>query len=580
MLFASVLIRTLWKELSCGYILLLVWGWVLLATSFSEMFGMAIPAWAAFTFIPMVGGSLWCLRRGGGWQSMVQITPYGEMVAMYGAWLAGLFIMSVPLFFFLPPDTIIASRHVCNDAIGHALVAQGGDYLTQSGISRAIFDWYPRATHNLLHYISRLFEVSPVKLLLPFVIFSASFVVTSSWDLAHIFKIRSSTALIGLSALACSPFLNLVSVYAEFLAQTAALPFILMVVIRTFAPNQLLFQRNAILQFALLLVSLSVYTFFPLSICGLALLVKLIVSRPSCVVLRQHIDALLSRPVILVIGSLLCLALPGIVAMVRFLTLQMSGDGIATDILKSAGNLSGYLSPLHISGIWPSMVDYRTTPEKTQIAFQYAQCLVIACALLIISVSDMSKRLRWALFVVAAPAFVFPLIGISEYMHFKYLSVLPPFLLTLSATAWLASTYLTPRLRSAVFCIAVTGAAFWGCWRPGQIIGIWPTLSKEDYREYMGLKRRYFDQGDVLMLSQDDWLRYFADSRDIYLPLIGTLPTPYSGQALRFIIVDKIAAGMNDQFYKAQPTIARLVATTQCLQFSNERYDVYALPCR
>ena len=95
----------------------------------------------------------------------------------------------------------------------------------------------------------------------------------------------------------------------------------------------------------------------------------------------------------------------------------------------------------------------------------------------------------------------------------------------------------------------------------------------------MFYRNNYFSKGNIVVLSQDDWFRYFADRKSVYVPLTGTHPTVYEGQKLKYIFMDRVAGAGNSAFLHSYPELESATRNLNCRMYTDERVDIYRVPC-
>ena len=481
-----------------------------------------------------------------------------------------------PILFFLPADTIESGRHVCNDILGHALVAKGAHYYEASGLDTRLFKWYPRGFHSVLQYISAALGVSPITIILPFLLFCYSFVVPFSWDVSKEFKINRRWNVIGLSLLICSPFLSLAMLYLGFAAQSTVVPILLTILFRIFIPNQITFERQVLLQLFLIGAAIATYTVFPLTCIGLGFCIFAATHFKEFNRVFGNIKLLLKRKIIIELTCILLVAFPGISGMFLLIAKQFAGDERATDVLHSPGNLKGYLSPLHFAGFWSPQADFRFSLDSTFSWLPYAQSIMLIAFLGIIFGSQIARRCRSLLVTLLIPVFLIPMLGATEYIHFKYFSVALPFTFLIVGIS-LADLN---TIKDKIIFTGVIGLMFGlGVIYSGRVIGKWPVVSKTDYEQYLGYRKKFLLPGSVLVLTQDDWFRYVSDKKNIFIPLIGLLPTYYKGETVNRIIVDRDYSAANSMVTDNYPKIKEAIQNPKCLEYSDKRIEVYKAAC-
>lgn len=575
----AIVLRARWSGFSLGYFVAAVWGWIILASYLAATIRVSTMTWGALILVPLAGLCIFSLRTSYQGRAVLEVTSRTEVMTFYATWLAGMIVISTPLMFLLPDNTMISGRHICNDVLGHAIVAMGLQFYERVGLDTSLFHWYPKGFHSTLGYIAALLNRDTAEVILPFLLLSYSLMVAVAWELGSSLGIRSHLHLFGLALLACAPFFNLVVLYTGFAAQAAAIPFILIGLVRIFSARVTSLDQHLSAIMFTALVSIALYSLFPVTILGLGVMIKFALDGAPLRSWWDSFKSILTVRTGLFVMGLLLLAYPALSQMALLVSRQLSGDSLATDVLKSPGNLSGYLSPLHLAGFWDPTIDYRLRSGRSQTWLEYVQLAAIAGYLWALFALAVPSALRGMLLTAVVPVVAIPILGLTEYLHFKYLALLTPILI-LSVGATLVRSIERYRfLMNALFICLVSGLLYASLGYSSRVIAAWPIISRNEYRSYAKFRDRHLTRGEVVVLSQDDWLRYFVVRSDVYLPLIGTLPTYYRGEPLKRIVVDKQHSGANFLFFQQFPELEPVVKSEKCRIASNSRFDVFSVPC-
>jgi hypothetical protein len=535
--------------------------------------------WITIVLVPIVGLGALAVCTSGQYRTVLKITSLTEVITFYLTWLVGMIVISAPLLFLLPDDTIISGRHICNDILGHAIVAMGPQFYERVGLDTSLYHWYPKGFHSMLGYTAALLNRGTAEVILPFLLLSYSLMVAVAWELGSSLGIRSRLHLFGLALLACAPFFNMVVLYTGFAAQAAALPFILIGLVRIFSARVASVDQHLFAIMFTALVSIALYSLFPVTILGLGIMIKFALDGAPVRAWWGSFKPILTARTGLFVMALLLLAYPALSQMALLVIRQLSGDSLATDVLKSPGNLSGYLSPLHLAGFWDPTLDYRLRSGRSQTWLEYVQLAAIAGYLWAFFALGVPFAVKGMLLTVLVPVVAIPILGLTEYLHFKYLALLIPIVILSVGVTFACSAERYRRRMNALFILLVSGLLYASLVYSSRVIGTWPTISRNEYRSYAKFRDKHLTKGEVVVLSQDDWLRYFAVRPDVYLPLIGTLPTYYRGQQLKRIVVDKGYSGANFLFFQQFPELEPIVKSERCRIASNSRFDVFRVPC-
>ena len=572
-LLLAAAIRRLIPGLSIGYLSILIWAWVIAGSYFSDFLSLPLFGCCLVVAAPILTGAILGLVRKK--DSLLALTTVGQLLGYYICWLVGIGVLLIPLVFFVPPDTVIPGRHVCNDIVSHALVAKGRDHFLGTGLDLQLFNWYPRGFHAVLYYLVQLIGFSQLKLIFPLLIFSYSFIIPFVFDVASALSIRSFWQKFGLTILACSPFLGISALYQGFAAQLTVIPIVLLVLFRTFSPPIIPISIS-VFNFAFLcFTAVTAYTIFPLTLIGLGICIggsSLLIERRLLVEIKTLISAF-SVKLAIALVALTLFSIPSTLAAAKFLFLQATGDSQAGDILRSSGNLTGYLSPLHLSGFWPKEVYHASSPINASAWFAYLQIAMIGLIVTVLAKSSLKKEYWLVLLTLFVPVFLIPIVGPTEYIQFKYLTLSAPALFLFTGVAFLH--FKESIFRNILLGLFVVTCFSAGVIYSGRIVGQWPVLAEPEFERYVMYRKKYFSKGGVVVLTQDGYFRYFKNRKSVYIPFTGNYPTPYLGQSLNYIFVDKIASGSNNDFLARHPELKTITDNQDLLVYSDDRVSIF-----
>ena len=527
---------------------------------------------------------------------------FTKLVGLFLVWLAALGALSVPLFFAFPADAVITGYNIVNDGVTHACLARGFTYTRLRELSPA-FAWgmqvYPRGAHSFLFFMNHFLKVDSARLLLPGIIFAYSLIIFALEPLIDRSRIQRAS-LRGFILIASSaPFLSLVGIYLLFVSHSFTIPIALAAVISIFT-----FDRSKEIGWQLFITcllalgSLVAYGIFPISIIAAAIVIKAAFSIKFnwgfCRVwlrelakLPQTIRSNISLwPLLLLLLGIISAspAIGNTVSLVFYLFSATPSE----NVFSTGGNLPQHLSFLHLTGLWPTLADYRENFGGKR--FEYTLLLTFVVQLFFIfhavgRNSNAGKPPR-AMHLTLGCLSAFPLAAAmlipGAYVHYKYLAFLVP-LFTFSAITCLVEFSPRQSLPWRSFCLLVMGFYLYGsavlprmALHPQSIINesFWDTLTT--------LSHEYMDKGNTLVLTKEDWIQFFITDSIDGAPLTQYMYRPWREAKLDFLIVDNKIEALALSYLQPFPRIIKRMEDipAECVRIYAQRFKVFDFKCR
>ena len=501
-----------------------------------------------------------------------------DALELWLAWACGFVVVLLPRLAAMRPGTVVWGHFIVNDGVAHSLYALGEAYLREDGISTTFLSTYPRGFHSFLRFVaSGVLRRDPPAVILPITLFCHSLCTVFAWHVLDTAGVRSRIARVVLAAAAGAAFLNVVSAYLLFSSQAAVVPLILAWAFRQLHPVGK--EGSPVVQAALLLAAVTIYGVFPLSLVFLAVLLSLDHARRWPGQLRAAMGALSPRRI--AAGTAVLLAgLPAALSLALFGVGMWAGTDRAASVWVSRGNLAGYLSPLHMSGFWTDAVDYRGRLDPSRYSLEYVQILflLVECALVLLV--PFGRRSFRFLACFAVPWFGLPLLSVTEYLHFKYFALLLAAFQAVAFACFALWALRKPRLLgwghvvTCTFAVALVVLAV-------RSLPNWPTVSQREFRRFERMRGAFLGQGRTLVLTVDDWLRFYRSGHDDWFPLIMYYPVAYDGGTPDFVMVDRRYPTATQDFLQRFPNVGAMIAPPSrwCTAFTDERFTVYARRC-
>lgn len=515
-----------------------------------------------------------------------------ELIYTFTLWITGLFILLIPLAFGFPENTLVTGHFICNDSVVHSIMAQGISFIESRKIDPFYYSAAPRGIHSFTYYFHSLFKQIPTsRIILPTAIASYSLTVLSADFMLRALGVRPIFRFLSALLPVCA-FLPVAAIYAIFLGQVAA-------VASTFAALGILFYlsrfgtfKEGLLFFAVFaLGAVSTYGLFSLSLIGFGVFVAItleVIESASFAKLTKQTKFLISifySPTALGIAiGILLLAYPSIQFALYVIRAQGAGT-VASDLTSAIGNLpEGYLSPLHLSGVWPPGIGYRE--QLTGVSSAFGSALIFLIAIQVYLVGQLPIRGIFFLLTLAIPCFATTILIKSPYVHFKFFTFLIPGFLVLAGAGLdqLRNTIIKSRpvlgklAVSPLGFISLLGLEGLCVFMPLPTATIIPMLSEAHFASFESLWGT-LEGKRSMVLTKEDWLQFGAQVDD-YVPMIIYIPQRFNGEPLDAVVVDRAYKKESLEYLQQFPKLLLLVQDHDCMTVIADRFEIYPTSCK
>jgi hypothetical protein len=569
-----------------NYGLLVIFSWAVLINllfiaDFLELSGRTVFAVLALFVLVVIAI--------GGWKYKTKVfaeyrrvNDFRQLALLLAGWFIGFAVLIVPLAAGVANRTTISGHFVSNDSVIHAIFARGFEF---TRTARPLSDYYnanyPRGIHSFFFYSDKLLQADAYETLLPAILFTYSLVFFAAYYLLSKMQAGRSSSRYLIALAPVVPYLVVAASYSMFAAQIAVVP--LMIVAATII-IYLRFDRSLWLNLlALAVISLaafSIYSVLPISVIAAVAGFKVLLSWWERRQGKLVWDVKLSRRTLLTIlfttVVLTLLALPSIMLAKNMIS-PKSDSEVGGGLLTSVGNLpSGYLDPLHVTGLWASGTEYRGYLINEFSDWGYLLLVVFTIQIVLISRARLDRRFLIMLSAFALPCLVILVVVRNQYIQFKYLT----FFIPLFTLAWFIGLDKLLSKLKWYFAVAVLFsviAVFVVV--PLRSYKLYPSLLDYQFAELSSLHEKYADKGRTLFLSQEDWLQYFIDSSDDYVPMTLYIPLAYFDTGLDYIVIDNAYPQEVTAYLETKPDLQQMVSSGKCQTQEFNRYTVIDVNC-
>lgn len=518
----------------------------------------------------------------------------GDYLKLFLTYITAVILLTVPLLFFLPKDTLVSGDNVSNDIIVHAVFAQGHEYTRELNIVKDD-NSYPRGLHSTLFYINEIVQINPIYLVLIGQIILYAFIIFTGDEILFYSNLKNRRVRYIVMLFLTVPFLLISTLYANFAAHVVSIPFILLGMFSILNLN--IRSKDLIKDLSLLgLILLSVfniYSIFALNVLGFTVVIKIFL---EIFLNRLHLRSYITSKKIFydiknkmpsirfstgVIALFVIGLIPALPLLRNTITYMRKSSGF---LLSSNGNLSDFLSPWHITGIWAADLEYRVQP---QVFTSYFLALFFAFQICFIYKANqtINRALRFTFIILLALSALGLVIINNRYAHFKYFTFLVPIFVFIFAYGFI--NYLDFLKNKFVRVILIITLLLGMVIIPSLSFIKFPIIKEGGKLEVMQqLRENYLDKGSTIYFGYDDWTTYFRTQNDDYMPMIGYLPTQYTGEDIRYFIVDptyveKDIDSFIESFFKKHPALGSKFKNVpeDCVVEYLERYTIYDLKC-
>lgn len=494
-----------------------------------------------------------------------------ETLILFCWWMLSVIFMSLPLIITFPPDTLIGGHFVCNDAVAHSLSMYGFSHTRALNLVNAIgFETYPRAFHSLMSIPIQLLNVAPIKLILLATMFSYSFLV---FPLSYILKQSKGTVFEKTLCLlsAFSPFLLTTSIYLNFVAQIACIPLAIAALVMIEDIRHIPDSKITAICFFITATgaTLTYGVFFP---------PLLVIYIPTVIKALRLIRLTSYRLLSVGIGLILCVSLCLVFYNNSLLLYEHTFVPTSENLVRASGNLPGFLSLLHLTGMWPGIFEYRAYPGPARWGLILGLVLIVQVGLV---ARKWSQRPPFLLLKPTISVLFVVSVVCGPYVVFKYLN----FLLIIFSLCVSSSLLLNCQDCSKIGKIARTvlvGVMFYF-----QGISTLPAhfpasvFRSSAWQQISYINDRYITKGNTLILSKEDWFHSFIVDPGDNIE-ISIYAARYRNESrLDYFIVDTHARLEVDEYLLKRQRLAKRIKKVDpvCQKQLFNRYDVFDFRC-
>lgn len=368
---------------------------------------------------------------------------------------------------------------------------------------------YPRATHALVNLLSMSSGVETSYLIVPAAMFFSSYAAFPLYYLGVLLTKRRSLS-VTLGGIAAASYYPLAIAYHGFLPQAAFVPFVL---------TAALLEKKRIFPLAILLA-------------GAVISYRFVSYLPLMIIVMIHFfeNKYDVRKTALLILFAAGLATIDFWISIKQLLLVASGKSVILGAVQVFGNLSGFINPGIMTGVWFES-DYRlVNPDRLLKYLPY----VLAVPIFILALMGwkrLSKINSWKASQVsglAASVIVIALLTQSPYSTGKMLSLLAPLVPVLFVGGvWQVFSNTKVRLSIIFTYFGLVLASNQFLLRGLSIL---PSSIFEEMKQVDTLIK----SKPTIIHSDNDWLSYYVDSPSVDITGLHYLPDTYKEKEYRY----------------------------------------------
>ena len=518
-----------------------------------------------------------------------------DFLKLTATYLIGIALICVPLLFFIPKNVIVVGDGVSSDIIQHSVFTQGYEHSNALNIVKDEGS-YPRAFHSTMYYINQFINFQPAYVVLLGLIIFYAFIVFAVDEILYFSNLKNRKIRYLLMLLPVVPYLMLATLYNTFAPHIVSVPFI---IIGLFAILNLDFKSKYLIRDFLLigvitLATFNIYSIFALNVLVAGLVVKIVWelfnnrNRLKTLISSKNLKSFVafnkfgSKSTAGVFGLLLLGIVPAIPLLYTTYIYTKTMTGF---LLTSNGNLSNFLSPFHLTGIWLPDQEYRT---QLSVWATYIFIAILAVQLFFLFRAKLTNSLKTTFGVLLSLNILGVIFINNRYVEFKYITFfIPIFILVFGMGVVAVADTIKNRKLGLIFSgVALVGfialALIPGSMQYKQV----PTINADGkFNTLLQLKSNYFDTASVLYVGYDDWTIYFRDSNEDYFPTLGYLHNKYNNEPVKYFIVDPIYVEDIDvkveEFLNKHPELQTKLQNLnqECITTFLNRYTIYDLEC-
>lgn len=519
-----------------------------------------------------------------------------EFIKLIATYLIGIVLICIPLLFFIPKNVIVVGDSISSDIIQHSVFSQGYSHSRPLNIIKDD-DSYPRAFHSTMYYVNELVNYQPPYVVLLGLIMFYAFMIFVMDEFLFYSNLRKRRIRYLLMLLPLVPFLMLATLYHTFAPHIASIPFIL---IGLFGILNLNFRSKYFLRDLLLLVviglaTFNIYSIFALNVLVVGIIVKLGFElyknrrQLKQAVQKENLSSFYinnrfgSKSSLGVISLIILGLIPAIPLLIATYVYTKTGTGF---LLTSNGNLADFLSPFHVTGIWPADQDYRS---QLSVWTMYLFIGILAIQLFFLFRAKITNTLKATLGIL----FFLNVLGVvfinNRYVEFKYITFFIPIYILVFGMGIVSvtDTIKNNKLRVGAVVGSILLYIFLAVGVSSASYREVPTINADGkFNTLMQLQDTYFDEASTLYVGYDDWTIYFREQNDDYFPTLGYLANKYNNQDVDYFIVDPIYVEDIDKrvvkFLSGYPELEYRIEnlSPDCITTFLNRYTVYDLKCQ
>lgn len=486
-----------------------------------------------------------------------------------------IFIISLPLIFIYPADTLITGYSVTNDSLIHAILGRGYEYTRDIGLASVYNEGYTRGIHSLISLFSNILNIESFNLLFPVTISFFALTPLVFLDLRNRFRIDRFNIFI-ISLLSISPFLTLNTVYTLFVPQIVSIPFVFAVIFNIPTISSKLLK--IILWMIVLAGIFNIYGVFSLTL-SVFIVIGLVVYR----IFKNRQLIKINRPVVMkflfAISVFLILSIPAFSINLKTIARQSTTE-IGSDFLVSFGNLAQFLSPYHITGFWIRGIEYRSTLEGSYANVQYFFIVVLIVQIFFILDKKREYKNLYTLILFFIPILAAVFIVKNPYIQFKYFTYIIPIFSVFFGVGFYRY-FNNSRILKIFTLVFLSLYIFVNIFLYIRSFRTLPSIDRNYLSMLSDVSNRYFTEEGVVLLTREDWFQYYVNKSNTYLPVTSYLSKKYSNEPIRYVIVD-IKSEDAQLYLSRHPDLSDKLnnVPANCIVEEYERFTVYDFNCK
>lgn len=440
--------------------------------------------------------------------------------------LVTLCLIALPYVQRFGREGYITGYFVSNDSVMHAIMSRSkNDDIADKifGSDKLDLAQYPRATHALVNFLSWGSGIETSYLIIPTALLFVSYTV---FPLLFLILLFSKNEVLGYTfpIIAAASYYPLAIGYHGFLPQAGFVVFVISVALLGWkAWRGQNWRHNGLIISMLIAASVATYRFVSY--------LPIVLVLGSLSIFFKDWKRLLA----LILGTIVLMPIDTWIS-IQQVWLVISGQSVIAKAVQDSGNLSGYIPPGILSGVWFES-DYRyMNPDRMLKYLPYALVVPLGYFALVgmINLWRRKQMVAWGITTLLASVVIVAAVTGSPYSTGKMLSLLAP-VVPILIVGGMANSRINSLLRTtlisvmAVLMISSNNFLLRG-------ISAMPTKVFEEMKQI----KAAIQKAPTIVYSDNDWLSYYLDSPDVDITELHYLPDKIKpGKQYRYEVYEK-----------------------------------------